>query len=412
MKVLILTAAKSREYGIPIDVFNMSRAMALRDMGCEVRVIAPIGLTPPMSFIFPVLRVKDLLASWRYYRGIPARETCNGFLVYHPEWYWAPKRLFWGSEVHLLYAFAGRKIQKVLEQFKPDLVITSGVNPFGAYALYLKRSPTMKVFTIMEGSDVLVSPDLYAGWGKIRKIINQFSDVRICVSERMMKDVEALRGIRDTVVIRNGYDGSVFVYKQSPVHADRRECNIISVGNHMHVKGHDILLRAMTMLDSRFSLTLIGRGPLSDEYERYARANGLTHRIRFPGIVAHDSLPGHIRRGDIFCMPSRSEGLPAAPLEAMACGLPVVATEVGGLREIVIDKFNGLLCRPESAQELARAIESAAQLKWDRQRIAEWAREHFTWDRWAKQILAIYESSDGKMPGLASKQNMDYRTAK
>lgn len=383
----------------------MSRAIALRDVGCEVQVVAPVGLTPPRSFFFPVLRAKDLVESWRLYSGIPARESCDGFLIYHPKWYWAPKKFFWGSEVHLLHAFAGRSILRVLEQFKPDLVITSGVNPFGAYAFYLKRSPTSKVFTIMEGSDVLVSPDIYSGWSKIRQIINQFSDVKICVSEQMRKDVEALRGIRNTMVIRNGYDGGVFFYQKTPVPADRQGCNIVSVGNHMHVKGHDILLRAMTMLDSSFSLTLIGRGPLSDEYERYARANGLTHRIRFLGIVAHDSLPEHIRRGDFFCMPSRSEGLPAAPLEAMACGLPVVAAEVGGLKEIVIDEFNGLLCRPESAQELARAIEKAVRLRWDRQRIAEWAREHFTWDRWAKQILAIHESSDGKQPMLANQHN-------
>lgn len=124
------------------------------------------------------------------------------------------------------------------------------------------------------------------------------------------------------------------------------------------VKDLPTLLQAMVLLPS-WRLVVVGDGQEGVSLRGLADEMGLAERVVFTGEVA--DVPRVLEAFDVFCLPSRWEGLPGSLVEAMAAGLPVVATRVGGIPEIVVDGENGLLVAPGNPQQLADAIAAAAQ---------------------------------------------------
>ncbi len=172
--------------------------------------------------------------------------------------------------------------------------------------------------------------------------------------------------------------GRAEVSKQIPIP------NVIAVGNLKPLKGYDVLLDAMKILKDRgflFQLLIAGDGSERPKLERMVLALELNDIVKFLGEV--EDVPTLFAGAQVAVHPSRSEGLSNAILEAMAEGLPVVATAVGGTPEIIMDGENGLLVPPDDPMLLAKAIQSLLQdgmlrnrlgqraLKWIRQSCAE-----------------------------------------
>jgi glycosyltransferase involved in cell wall biosynthesis len=124
-------------------------------------------------------------------------------------------------------------------------------------------------------------------------------------------------------------------------------------------KGHRVLLEALR--DSPgVRLTLAGDGPERGALEALAAELGVADRVAFLGAVAHDRVPGLYAAADAFCLPSFAEGLPTVLMEAMACGLPVVATNVMGTAELVEDGVSGFVVPPARADLIADALRELA----------------------------------------------------
>jgi glycosyltransferase involved in cell wall biosynthesis len=115
-------------------------------------------------------------------------------------------------------------------------------------------------------------------------------------------------------------------------------------------------------------------------------ASGARDRILMPGGMAPRDVARWINASDLLVLPSWSEGCPNVVVEALACGRPVVATDVGGTREIV-DADNGLLVAPRDVQALQAAIDHALARDWDRNAIA--ARTRRSWDDVARETLDL-----------------------
>lgn len=152
---------------------------------------------------------------------------------------------------------------------------------------------------------------------------------------------------------------------------------MLTVGNLKPIKGHDILLKAMQKLDAasdRISLIMVGADDLNGSLQQWASDHLQNNDVRFVGQQS-DVLPWY-QAADVFVLPSLSEGLSNALLEAMACGLPVIATNVGGNQDVIQHESNGLLIeagRPENlAAAMARLI-NEAELRSD---LARTARDH------------------------------------
>jgi glycosyltransferase involved in cell wall biosynthesis len=167
------------------------------------------------------------------------------------------------------------------------------------------------------------------------------------------------------------------------------------VANLRPEKGHDTLLAAAPRILARYpdaSFTFVGAGPKREALETLTRALGITDRVRFVG-ESRDPAPilaGH----DLFVLPSRSEAFPNALIEAMATALPVVATDVGGIPEVVRPGVNGLLVQPDDIDALSDAVlalmdDPAAAAALGRTARADVER-HYTIDRMVERFEQLY----------------------
>jgi glycosyltransferase involved in cell wall biosynthesis len=158
---------------------------------------------------------------------------------------------------------------------------------------------------------------------------------------------------RKIVVIPNGLDATSF-----PVRASRmRLRKVVMVANLRAEKGHDVLIDAVPDVLRHFpdaQFELIGRGPELGALRARAAARGAAHAIHFQGHC--DEVPARLADADIFVLPSRSEAFPNAVLEAMAAGLPIVASAVGGILELIDDARTGVLVPPGDAGALADGL--------------------------------------------------------
>jgi glycosyltransferase involved in cell wall biosynthesis len=163
------------------------------------------------------------------------------------------------------------------------------------------------------------------------------------------------------------------------------------------IKGLSDLIRAIQLLSLEFPslhLEIAGDGPELENLQDEARLLGMTARIRFLGWQRE--LGPIFRSWDIFAMPSLTEGFPMAALEAMAQELPVVATNVGGLPELVEDGRTGYLVPPSNVEALARGLRTLILDPKRRQEMGaaggRRSRKHFSVDRMVAQTVGIYES--------------------
>ncbi len=129
---------------------------------------------------------------------------------------------------------------------------------------------------------------------------------------------------------------------------------VLTVGRLSHEKGQADLIRAFSTLKARARLVVVGDGPDRSALERLVRASGLQRSVIFAGMTAN--VASFYALADVFVLPSLSEGSPNALLEAMACGLPTVATHVGGVPEIAVDGTTALLVPPSDPNALSRAV--------------------------------------------------------
>ena len=334
MKILIFTHLFPNKHDELNGIFNLSRARALKDRGHEVRAIAPVSLSFPIRFIFPLIKLDSIISNLKTKLIIPHTEIINNITVIHPKWFSLPKKYFWKHEPFLLKLFAGRKINRFFSDFKPDLVITPWIHPYGTYLGYFKKSLKFKSIAIADGSDILIYPQKYAGWKQIEKKLNKSCDTVLCVSKKMQDYVLKNTNLSKVKLVYNGFYNKGFVYDHT-AKKHQNGVHIISVGNLHRVKGHDILLKAMLLLPEEYKLTIIGDGPQYNQYKQFIIKHDLKERVFLCGKLPLNEMIAHLKKAYLFCLPSRSEGLPAAPLEAMAIGLPVVASNVGGLPEIM-----------------------------------------------------------------------------
>jgi glycosyltransferase involved in cell wall biosynthesis len=192
-------------------------------------------------------------------------------------------------------------------------------------------------------------------------------------------------------LIANGLDTGRFV----PAEPRRNIRRILMVANLRAEKGHDTLLAAAPRILARYpdaSFTFVGDGPRREALETLTRALGVTGSVHFMG-ESHD-VASILQRHDLFVLPSRSEAFPNALIEAMATALPVVATDVGGIPEVVRPGVNGQLVPPDDIDALAEAVlalmdDPAAAAALGRAARADVER-HYTIDRMVERFEQLY----------------------
>jgi sugar transferase (PEP-CTERM/EpsH1 system associated) len=215
------------------------------------------------------------------------------------------------------------------------------------------------------------------------------------LGDRMARTVSVPRG--SIHVIRNGVDVKRFEGHHRNVARLRlglpSDALVIgTAGRLAEVKDHESLLKALAILSTgglpAFCL-IAGEGPLKSTLESRIKALGLAERVRLLGHRA--DIEAVLAALDMFVLSSRSEGLPMAILEAMASGLPVISTRVGGVEEVMEDGRTGLLVEPGSAEQLARAIGRLARDRDCRARMGAAGRARARRDLSLEAMVANYE---------------------
>ncbi|MDQ2714019.1 MAG: glycosyltransferase family 4 protein [Chloroflexota bacterium] len=193
-----------------------------------------------------------------------------------------------------------------------------------------------------------------------RTLLQHIGAVPVIISSRMKSYLAEydfnLPGIQ---VIPNGVDIARFQPTNAVSSREERARTVICVCRLSYEKGIDVLLQAWCLVqqqapDLRAQLIIVGGGPLEVQLKWMAQALGITDSVIFAGMQS--DIPLQLHRGALAVLPSRWEGMPVAVLEAMACGLPCVATRVSGSEDIIQHGINGLIVEPEDGPGLARAI--------------------------------------------------------
>lgn len=185
----------------------------------------------------------------------------------------------------------------------------------------------------------------------------------VCISDYIASQVMRISSLEDwpkVHVVRCGIDLGRFPLR-APRPAGERPV-VLTVGRLSAEKGQLVLLHAVRLLADRgidVELRMIGSGPLADVLRAECERLGLGDRVKMLGMRPSHEVADELRASDVFCLPSFAEGLPISIMEAMAVGVPVVATTVGGITELVVHGESGWCTAPGRADQLADAIAHA-----------------------------------------------------
>ncbi len=224
--------------------------------------------------------------------------------------------------------------------------------------LFLSRFWDIPIIAEWRGSELLLKDSTY------RKTIKRFvlgnSSINILRSVHMKEmalDIEPKAEIY--LSPSKGVNMEKFTPRENSNNAKEKKIRLLYVGRLHEVKDISSLLQAFNLVKRThpdLHMTIIGKGSSRDILLNEVEKLGVSNEVEFVGEIDHDMLPSYYRRSDIFVLPSLSEGLSNVLMEAMACGLPVVATDVGGNQELVEHDQGGYLVKPKSSEELAAAV--------------------------------------------------------
>jgi len=299
-----------------------------------------------------------------------------------------------------LVAYAGNALFRSLRMDRPDVVHTFFGVPGGGVGYALKQALGTPYIISFRGKDVHGGKSestggISGGLKWVSRPVWRAADALIANSEGL---ADVARHVDTTVsveTIPNGVDTDRF----SPAeNQNRSPVTILFVGRLEPYKGLSTLLRAASVIKERasrpFEVRIVGDGSLRSTLESEAQQLGLNRDVSFEGwIDAHD-IPQVYKEAEIFVLPSVVEGMPNGVLEAMASGLPTIASRVPGTEDLIEDGKNGLLCTPEDVGALTEALEMMVGNDVLRRQAGIAARRSAhsrSWDSVAEAYLQVYE---------------------
>ncbi len=211
------------------------------------------------------------------------------------------------------------------------------------------------------------------------------------VTTDLGEKMNALLGEIPFRVIPNVVDTTRFYPDLQHKNSKTRLIHVSTLGYHKNIEGILEVTEKLYQARQDFELYLVG--PASDHILKWAEDRGLTNKcIFFIGQINYQNVAEHLRNADAMIMFSRYENLPCVILEALTCGLPVISTDVGGIRE-VINSDNGILIPSENKNDLLNAMNRLLNEMhlFDRQKVADAARDKFSYDVVGHQFDKVYK---------------------
>lgn len=283
----------------------------------------------------------------QYLEGYPEQEIIDGVTIYRKIRYFG---VYWLSYMLTLLLFLWRNRKKY------DVMILFGLYLTVPPAVFMKKIGSKKLVVRLECSGL--TGDL----NRIKKIKGGFwvrklwrkADAIIAISEDIFNELNK-KTVKNVIKIPNFVNTDKF-FPKTVIKRTSNKVRILFTGRLVFQKAVDVFLDALSYLDEEidFIVYIVGDGDLKRELQRKAANLGLVDKVSFEG--RKEEVLQYYQNSDIFVLPSRAEGMPIALLEAMACGLPAVVTNVSGMAEIVENGINGFVVPVGDARALAKAI--------------------------------------------------------
>ncbi len=348
---------------------------------------------------------------------LPERDTRDGVEVLRPRWRRVPKL---GVLVDG-YRYAARA-ERAIQGLGFDLIDAHWLYPDGFAAVRLGRRLGKPVVLTGRGSDV---DEFLARWPVChfaRRAVRGATRLVALSRRHKQKMIEAGARAEGIAVIPNGVDTSLF--RPGDRGAARRALGLpadgiilFSAGSLVEDKGFQNLIAGMaraipdsgfqipdsignrqSAIGNQLRLFIAGPGDYAAALEGAARNCGVAEQVKLLGRVAQSQMPLWYQAADFFCFGSFHEGCPNVIMEALACGTPVVSTNVGAIPDLVEDGRTGVLFEPRSVEAFAAALRAALGRPWDRAAIAA-AGSRRSWGHVAKEYLGVFNQAVGDLRG-------------
>lgn len=332
-----------RERGIDVRTFSAHRTGADHDVGPDV-----IEEKRNTLFLLPANPVTLVLDNLAVIVSAPLRYLSTLRLAYRtarPGWRGMLYQMFYFQEAVILARLLQRHRIAHLHNHLGD--VSGTITMLACTLAGIGYSITI------HGPHIFFDPTHWALREKVK-----FSRFIACISHycrsQMMlfsdqSDWDRLR------IVHCGVHPGQFRYGE----VRRQARKLLYVGRLAAEKGLPVLFESLRQLKQRnydFELTLVGDGAERRDLEELARRAGIPERVVFAGFAGQEEVAEHLRQSDVFILPSFAEGVPVSLMEAMACGVPVIATYVGGIVELIEPGVTGLLVPPSDAAALRDAI--------------------------------------------------------
>lgn len=351
------------------------RALAA-EPGIELTIVAPVGLPP-----FPL----SLHPRYRKHRGLPRTESWNGLTVHRPHFPLIPR-----IGARLNPALVARAVLSAVHGQTFDVVDAQFFYPDGpasmrvAAALGLPFSVKARGADISHfGHDPATAPQLLAAADKAAGLL--------AVSGAMRRDMAAIAIDPAKVTVHyTGIDTARFhpgdrAAARAALSIDDAPM-ILTVGALIPRKGQELVIEALAALPG-VHYYLAGAGEAEGRYRALAQRLGVADRVHFMGPVANAELPMLYRAADAVVMPSVSEGLANAWVEAIACGTPIVISDAGGAAELVTSPVAGRIAA-RSPEAIAQAVQAILANPPAAPDVAATLAGRFDWNRNGRELAA------------------------
>ncbi len=360
--------------GVESHVFELSKHLIER--GHEVKVITSrLEGTKKKEVVdgVPVERVKPLFIALRTpilfgIRDALMKQDCDIVHGHSPP----PLTCFWGV----------RTTQKMgvpfVLTYHCDLELSF---PFGPFMVQTYQN-TIGAYTVSKSDKIITTTDTY---GATSRTVWQ-------------EDSRVIPNAVDADTFNPENDGSR-IRKKHGIKED--ENMVLYVGRVVPHKGIQYLIRSATYMDDNVKYVIVGTGEYKEYLMQLVRSNDLEDRVIFAGRVPMKELPEYYAATDVFVLPSisRLEAFGIVALEALASGVPVVVSDIPGVRDVIVEGRHGLLAEPMKPIDIAGKIRTILENPDMAKKMGELGRkvveEKYTWDKVAEQIEGVYEDIIG-----------------
>jgi len=387
MKILVFSSLFPNHTEPDFGVFVKNRMVHVsRIEECDLVVVAPVPYCPPWR----------IMGKWFKYSQIKRHEVISGVDVYHPRYLLIPKvsMLFHGLMMFIFSVNLVRRLHK-----------TSGFNIIDAHYIYpdcfagvlLGRLLRLPVAVSARGTDINGFPRFRTIRPLIKFVLDRADQViSVCAS---LKDAMIDLGCpgEKINVLPNGIDVSRFYLidkkeARKSLGLSGKQKIILSVGGLIPRKGHHLTIQAMKKIMTIHPdacLVIAGKGEEEATLRDLAAKEGVEKCVAFQGHIPNELLIKWYNAADVFCLASSREGWANVIMESMACGLPVVATNVWGAPEIITSQDVGILVERDT-DSIAKALSHALNQKWDRTKIRAHVEKR-TWDVVADEVYSVFK---------------------